>query len=324
MAPKAPAAPAAPVARGYEAACVKIRVLQWGGSGTVVAVNDIIWPNGRQGPAGMVLTCRHVGTEKDPNNVKITFPDGRTIAAFHLAVDPNGADLAAVYFDARDMGAVPSTSVATVAPQRGQQVLQAGWPSIGGNQVFNRRAGSVIGYQGATVKGVPVYDLQMSVQNGDSGSGAFNTGGELIAVIWGGDGRSTATTGLPEIWRFLDERCCKLFPSLRKPQQPPVQPPVVPPVTPQPPPPSVDLAPLLSRLEALQKAQDELRQAIGGVKNGIDGKDGKDGANGKDATSPDLAALLAKINALEVNISNVLKLQAEPLQFRLVPRTQPK
>jgi hypothetical protein len=274
--------PQAPPKTAYEAACVKVRTGNSGGSGTVIAYEDFIGPDGQpNGKMGLVLGCRHVGSERW-GKATLTFPDGTVIEGRHLAVDPK-ADLSAIYFFVPKNG--PQAVMALETPAQGAQVWQAGWPSISGSQRFNRRTGSVMGYTGGSVSGVPVFDLRMQVISGDSGSGVFNDRGQLVAVVWGGGGNSTSCVGLTEVWKFLDERCCHLFPSLRGPSKPmPPADPIRPPTRPvEPPSPGFSLGPIMARLDAQDKALESLRALIAAIPAGppgAPGPAGKDGAPG--------------------------------------------
>jgi S1-C subfamily serine protease len=309
--PAAPAAPglAPPPADddGLKAASVRIAnqlgsVID-GGSGTVVGLQD---------NKALVLTCRHLFPGGRAGKLTVHFPSGRVYEAVLIAVDSQ-ADLACMYI--LNDGQVPWVPIADAPAERGTPVCQVGYPH-GKGPIF-RRGGS-LGIGGHT-SGTPVMDISVAVQSGDSGSGVFGTTNRrLVGVIWGGDGRTSAATGIPDIHRFVEQKAARLFPCWRcKPphQQSPQQPsdPIVnrppgnlppgviaapgpgpgpgvivtvpPPLTPVPPvvtaPPGPSLSDILKQLQLLQTQMQQLaNQPPTPGPPGPPGKDGTPGAPG--------------------------------------------
>ena len=231
------------------------------GSGTVVSVTRS--PD-RGDYVGLVLTCRHVVTDDNPaRRVIVHFPDGRSEAAYVQSVAPR-ADLAALLTTVPESQPYVPVAAADAAP--GTAVSQIGYPA--GRGPYHRQ-GRVRDYNGRTGGGVRVMHVDMACQGGDSGSGIFG-GGELVAVLWGGDqANGTSATGVGEVRAFLQERCCFWWGNQRRPQTPP---PYAPPPT-IPAPPNNDL--VLARLDKLQQDIDALKN-----KPGVPGPPGEPGPKG--------------------------------------------
>ncbi len=157
------------------------------GSGTLVQSE-----NGR----GVVLTCGHLFRD-GTGRITVRFCDGRYVDGELLAVDQKW-DLAALAVVRP--GATPA-SIAADYPLPGEQLESCGYGSDG-SYWCNR--GRAVGYT-RTLATETHETLEMSgcAREGDSGGPVFNRRGELVAVVWGTDGRSVMGTFCGRIRRFL-------------------------------------------------------------------------------------------------------------------------
>jgi hypothetical protein len=158
------------------------------GSGTLVHVGV-----GRE----MILTCGHL-FRGPQGEATVTFRDGRRFEAELLAIDQNW-DLAALGVAARDAAAV---KIAVEHPRPGEPLRSCGF---GPDGRYWCNPGQALGY--ARTAATPTHEtLQLSgfARQGDSGGPVFNREGELVAVIWGTDGRRVMGTYCGRIRQFLD------------------------------------------------------------------------------------------------------------------------
>jgi len=157
------------------------------GSGTLVH---------KDGKQGIVLTCAHLfrgGT----GDVTVTFPDGRRFAADLAAMD-QAWDLAALRITQPE--AMPVT-IAADHPEPGDPLQSCGY-GPDGRYWCNR--GRVLGYvRTAATKTYETLELSGRARDGDSGGPVFNASGELVAVLWGTDGRIVGGTYCGRIRKFL-------------------------------------------------------------------------------------------------------------------------
>ncbi|MGH2620345.1 MAG: S1 family peptidase [Anaerolineales bacterium] len=223
------------------------------GSGTIVCV---------EADRALVLTCRHLFPAGRAGRVAVRFPSGRGFLAVLIGVDDR-ADLAALAIQAdATTSYVPLASVAAVS---GEQVWQVGYPH---GQGPRQRTGSSAGVRGHTQQNVPVAAFRLNTTGGDSGSGIFRASDStLVGVLWGGQGGESSATGLPDIVRFVEQRCWRWFPNWR--QRQPVSPsgPVpnrppgvgVLPAAPLPFPPNPPDSALLAELKSIRKQIEEIK-----------------------------------------------------------------
>lgn len=278
-----PQQPTSPIPSGAVGASVRIEVTRGpvthGGSGVVVAKSD----NGTV----YILTNRHVvGTA---GAVGVQFADGRSEAGVFIRACTH-ADLALVAISSSPR----TTVVATVAEQpvqAGEAIWQVGYPHLQ-RPPPRQRTGRARGLGGIDTRfNARVLELDLAVQQGDSGSGVFRANGELVGVIWGGSmgGRpSSSAVGVEDIQQFM-ELCVPGF-YRRQPRQP-VNPAPMQPVAPiEPPPPVVPSLPPALPGPAGPK--------------GDPGAPGEKGPPGKDA---DNALLVAKIASLEAALAQQAK-----------------
>ena len=171
------------------------------GSGTLVH-ND----EGR----GIVLTCGHLFRD-GVGRITVWFSDGRPVDGELLAVDQTW-DLAAL---AIVRPGVMPVKIAADYPVPGEQLESCGY-GADGKYWCNR--GQVLGYT-RTLATQTHETLEMSgcAREGDSGGPVLNRRGELVAVIWGTDGRSVMGTFCGRIRRFLHG----ILAVERKPERPP-------------------------------------------------------------------------------------------------------
>ena len=169
------------------------------GSGTLVH-ND----EGR----GVILTCGHLFRD-GTGRITVRFSDGRTVDGELLAVDQTW-DLAAL---AIVRPGVTPVKIAIDYPEPGEQLESCGYGADGD---YRCNRGRTLGYT-RTLATQTHETLQMSgcVREGDSGGPVLNRRGELVAVIWGTDGRSVMGTFCGRIRRFLHG----VLPVEKKPQR---------------------------------------------------------------------------------------------------------
>lgn len=185
-------------------ACVRIRSGNSGGSGICC------WHEPGSTTA-IILTCRHVVSNPSASLV-VTFPPDKTQSARFICYDPGGADIAAILVTADD--STPCVPIARYQLSPGEPVWLVGYPQGKG---FTTRAGQFRGMVGHEHSGAPVYGYSVWSDHGDSGAGIVRqSDGAVVSILWGGDKRNntvTHATGLPEIYRTI-EQCQK------RPQQP--------------------------------------------------------------------------------------------------------
>jgi hypothetical protein len=153
-----------------------------------------------------------------------------------MEVDPD-ADLAALYVVSKDTP--PHAAVSASPPANGATVIQIGYPrGVGPRRQVGVWIGSGGRYAAGRLRGKQIFDVQLTVQQGDSGSGLFTSHG-LVGVIWGGGSGKSAAVGHGQVQTFLGV-CLQrpLLPWRRKIEQskPPVMPsvPQSPPAMPDP------------------------------------------------------------------------------------------
>ena len=154
------------------------------GSGTLVA-------------PGVVLTCGHIFCD-GADSITVVI-GGRSHAGKLLAVDPQ-FDLAAISLPGISASIMP---IASQAARPGDAVTAQGFAGPA------RRPMSIAGRARGYVqrKGIPrAESLEISVGTieGMSGGPMINSRGELVAVLWGSDGRTAEGTWCGRVQKFLD------------------------------------------------------------------------------------------------------------------------
>jgi len=160
---------------------------RWYGSGTLVDADD-------QG--GVVLTCGHL-FPRGAGSVAVIFADGRQAGARLLGLD-RVWDLAALEIPRPEIRPVP---IAADSPQPGEPLQSCGY---GADGRYWCNQGRALGY--VRIAGAASYEtleLSGSAREGDSGGPVFNQRGELVAVLWGTDGRIVGGTYCGRIRQFL-------------------------------------------------------------------------------------------------------------------------
>jgi hypothetical protein len=144
----------------------------------------------------MVVTCAHLFRGRTGEAV-VTFPDRRPLEAELVAVD-RAWDLAALKI------APPQAEPATVAtehPKPGDPLRSCGY-GCDGRYWCNQ--GRALGYaKTATTSTYETLELSGCARDGDSGGPVFNASGELVAVLWGTDGRMVGGTYCGRVRKFL-------------------------------------------------------------------------------------------------------------------------
>jgi hypothetical protein len=270
------APPAANVPQNAVAASVRVDMAGgFGGSGTHVG-------------NGCFITNRHVTGYDTGKAGSVTFPTGHSYSVTVSAVC-DYADMACL--TTNDVRDEPYVSLAAAATPRGGEVYQAGYPASNGRRLHTKH-GTMIGE--VKVEWGRSDDIAMTCSSGDSGSGIFNSRGELCGVLWGGQPGRNVTTACTYVdtARFVNE-CCRKRP-------PPVQPP--PPVSPAPPS-DAQLQAILAQLAKMEAAIAAIQSTPGPA--GKDGKQGPAGPQGPPGASADVSVLIARIAALEAAIATL-------------------
>jgi len=171
------------------------------GSGTLVH---------KSAAQGIVLTCAHL-FRGAKGSIGVIFPDGRQFQADLVAVD-HAWDLAALKI--AQPWASPVT-IATEHPKPGDRLQSCGYGSDGRYWCNQGRA---LGYaRTAATDTYETLELSGFARDGDSGGPVFNASGELVAVLWGTDGRMVGGTYCGRIRKFL----ARIFPGGSLPRQQP-------------------------------------------------------------------------------------------------------
>lgn len=184
------------------------------GSGTLVDCDERF---------GLVVTCQHL-FRGGAGTISVTFPDGQSSAARLVHSDATW-DLAALLIARPN---VEPVAIAPAHPRQGEAVWSCGF---GPDGRYACNAGRVTGYVRAGAAATSeTLELTGSAREGDSGGPVFNQQGELVAVLWGTDGRTVGGTYCGRVDRFLAETGRYLLPWNAKndPANRPPQPIVVP------------------------------------------------------------------------------------------------
>ena len=213
------------------------------GSGTLVH---------KDATQGVVVTCAHL-FRGQTGKAMVTFPDGRPIVAELVAVD-RAWDLAALKIAPPQ--ATPAT-VATEHPKPGDPLRSCGY-GCDGRYWCNQ--GRALGYaRTAATKTYETLELSGCARDGDSGGPVFNASGELVAVLWGTDGRMVGGTYCGRVCKFL---AGILSPNCRPSQNPgpPSSPPGASPGGPGPPGRDNYVSEIRQRLDGLLGQLDQARK----------------------------------------------------------------
>ena len=158
------------------------------------------------GRRGLLLTAQHT-FRRDPDSVSsptiktgsitATFPNGRAFAATLLATDPTW-DLAGL--EIATTGLTPM-ALATDYATAGDMLSSCGYGTDG---KYWCNTGRAIGYGTPTGQGLrETLMLTGYARDGDSGGPILNSRGELVAVLWGTDGRIVSGTFVGRVRQFL-------------------------------------------------------------------------------------------------------------------------
>ncbi|MGD9126614.1 MAG: serine protease [Planctomycetia bacterium] len=157
------------------------------GSGTVIK---------NEKERSIVLTCAHLFSE-GVGNVQIRFSSGKSVSAKLVAIDRKW-DLAALTIPPTTVRPPP---IAAQAPRQGDRLSSCGY---GPNGTFQVNRGTLRGYVRASgTKSFETLEMTGAARQGDSGGPILNQMGELVAVLWGSDGRTVGGTYCGRICRFL-------------------------------------------------------------------------------------------------------------------------
>ena len=194
--------------RSARGAIVRICVMTGGsqslGSGTLIDKNTEF---------GLVLTCAHLFRD-GAGRVTVVFPDNRGYGAKLLKSDAQ-ADLAALLIYAPTASPV---FLAESVPARGAWAASCGYGPYGR---FACNRGRVLGYASEIV------EISGAARQGDSGGPVLNGQGQLVAVLFGTDGKVVDGTSCGIARSFLGSlsgRFRGAQPDAGRPQLAPVRP----------------------------------------------------------------------------------------------------
>ncbi|MGD9723281.1 MAG: serine protease [Pirellulales bacterium] len=157
------------------------------GTGTLVDID---------GRRGWILTCAHVFRD-GAGTIHVGFPNGSRHAAQLVRIDA-AADLAALAIDAAPAAPI---EVAAGFPQRGEPLISCGYGTDG--RLWCNR-GAALGY--VTSDGsrrAETLELSGSARFGDSGGPVFNREYQLVAVLFGTNGRVVDATFCGRVRKFM-------------------------------------------------------------------------------------------------------------------------
>ena len=161
------------------------------GSGTLIH---------KEAERGIVITCSHLFRD-GMDSVTVTFPDGKRYVAELLKTD-KAWDLAALLIAPPDAAPV---AIATDHPKQDDPLTFCGYGSDG-NYICGQ--GRALGYARTTLtRTYETLEMTGHARDGDSGGPMFNASGELVAVLWGTDGRMVGGTYCGRIRKFLTGIC---------------------------------------------------------------------------------------------------------------------
>ena len=157
------------------------------GSGTLVDVAD---------ESGLVVTCAHLFRD-GAGTVQVVFPNRQAHSAQLVRID-TAADLAALRISAPG---VQPVRVAQQSPRQGDPLVSCGYGNDG--RLWCNR-GQALGYVStAGSRGTETLELSGAARRGDSGGPVFNRDYELVAVLFGTNGRVVDGTCAGRVRRFL-------------------------------------------------------------------------------------------------------------------------
>lgn len=166
-------------------ACCNVTVPPYGGSGTLVGVQD-----GR----GLVITCAHVLEGGDLGRITCRFPTA-TVRG-RLLGQQRSADLAAIEVTAP--AGIRSPVQVRAATRDDRDLLLVGCPWYGNGRLYWMR-GDVAGFEGHDV----LLRSAQLVQSGYSGGAVLTRRGELIGIIWGHSERHSMATSGQDLTHFV-------------------------------------------------------------------------------------------------------------------------
>ncbi|MGQ9576471.1 MAG: S1 family peptidase [Thermoguttaceae bacterium] len=178
---------------GGPARAAVVRVVHAGGCGTSYGSGTLVASRDRR---GLVLTCAHL-FRGGAGAITVAFQDGRRHGARLVAAD-EAWDLAAL--EIADPAVQPA-AIATDPPRPGELLQSCGFGPDGRLGCIQTR---VLGYARTELNRThETLTLSGEARPGDSGGPVFNARGELVAVVWGTDGRTIEGTYCGRIRRFL-------------------------------------------------------------------------------------------------------------------------
>jgi hypothetical protein len=185
------------------------------GTGTLVDVDA---------ERGLIVTCAHLFRE-GVGTLSVTFPNQQPFAARLEKIDV-GADLAALSIK---VPSIEPIAIAETFPRQGDPLVSCGY--AGDGQLWCNR-GQALGYvTTAGGQGLETLELSGAARFGDSGGPVFDRNHDLVAVLFGTNGRVVDGTYCGRIRRFLanlSPQCRPRQPAAASVAPPPVPGPVAP------------------------------------------------------------------------------------------------
>lgn len=333
-----------------------IRAGERGGSGTVFHLD-------LERGLAFVTTNSHVVPQNVPVNVifskSAAYPEGRTAKGRFLATDRD-ADITLIAISAE--AKTPYVPMAERSPEPGTQIWQVGYPYFTNWTRPIQRTGRAAGFAGSG-RNMRLSDnvyqevatslrLQLRINSGDSGSGVFNSAGELCGMCWGSSNSDSLAVAVENIWAIVERTqyvglCQPKRPGQRPPPPgppPPIEGPIgqaprPPPVEPQPP----IRSPGVESVEAIRSEIAEIKRLLDKIdktpgKPGRDGSPGPQGPSGSpgpqgpkgdQGKAADEAAIQAQIALLLARIERLEKVPtitapAAPAPIRVRVEQKPK
>jgi hypothetical protein len=170
-----------------------VRIVNAGGAGRTLGSGTLVEANDDE---GLILTCAHLFRES-VGTVSVVFPGREPLPARLAKIEPS-ADLAALIVRAPRIAPI---SIANDSPERGDLLVSCGYGSDG--RLWCNR-GQALGY--VTAEGgqrFETLELSGAARFGDSGGPVLNRNHQLVAVLFGTNGRVVDATVCGRIHRFL-------------------------------------------------------------------------------------------------------------------------
>ncbi len=170
-----------------------VRIVNARGPSRALGTGTLVDAEGEQ---GLVITCAHLFRD-GAGAIQVTFPGGQSFAARLVKIDAS-ADLAALSIGATR---VQPITIAQQYPQRGDLLVSCGYGADG--RLWCNR-GQALGYVSTSgSRGTETLELSGAARFGDSGGPIFDRNYQLVAVLFGTNGRVVDGTFCGRVRQFL-------------------------------------------------------------------------------------------------------------------------